>query len=101
MVRERRFIDIARTWKIYSVLLANRAWVGGEQYDAVTEADGFAHVVRNQYDGLATRRPDALDISVKLLARERVEGRERLIHQQHARIGRQCTRKGYALLHAT
>ena len=45
-------------------------------------------------------RPDVLDVAVKLLARQRVERRERLVHQQHARIGRERARQRDALLHA-
>src|SRR4051812_47023809 len=56
------------------------------EHDAVAEADGLAHVVGDEHDGLAALLPDALEVVVKLAAGERVERRERLIHQEHLRI---------------
>ena len=50
-----------------------------------------AHVVGHGHDGLAALLPDALDVVVELVARERVERRERLIHQKDLRVGGQRT----------
>ena len=64
------------------------------------QANSFAHIVRNENNRLVSRRPDALDIGVKLLARQRVERGKRLIHQKHARIRCERARKRDALFHA-
>ena len=44
--------------------------------------------------------PDVQDQFLRLLARQRVERAERLVHQQHFRIAGQRTRNADALLHA-
>src|SRR5918993_1831930 len=51
-------------------------------HDAVTEEDRLVDRVRDQNDGLAARHPDALQLRVHALARERIERAERLVHQE-------------------
>ena len=56
--------------------------------------------MRDQHHRLAALAPDALEIEIHLLARHGVEGAERLVHQQNARIVDECSTDGRALLHA-
>ena len=46
------------------------------------------------------RCPDAQQLSVEALARQRVERAERLVEQEHARLQRQRAGDGHALAHA-
>ena len=69
------------------------------QHDAVAQADRLAHVVRHEDDGLSGRAPDLGQLDVQDVARLRVERGERLVHEQHARIGRQRPSERHALAH--
>ena len=57
-----------------------RPGFGENSIDAIAEAGRLAHVVRDEDDRLAARFPDALNVSVELLAGQRVEGAEGFIH---------------------
>ena len=70
------------------------------EHDAIAEAHRLAHVVRDEDDGLAAFHPDVLDVAVELLAGERIERGEGLVHQQHPRVGRERAGQRDALLHA-
>ncbi len=76
-----------------------RPGIAREQDHAIGEADGFAHVMRDEDDRLAPLLPDPLDVAVKLLARQRVERGEWFVHQQDARIRRERPGQGDALFH--
>ena len=54
----------------------------------------------DEQDGLATLHPDALQFGVHLLARQRIQGAEGLVHQQQVRVVNQRTAETDALLHA-
>ena len=97
---QRRAVDVARTRQRNRELAADAAGMRRHQQHPVAEADRLAHVVRHEDDRLAALRPDALDVAVELLARHRVERGERLVHQQHARVGRERAGQRDALLHA-
>src|SRR5262249_23625113 len=51
-------------------------------------------------DGLLRLLPDAQQLEVHLLPRERIERTERLVHENELRIVDECARNGSALLHA-
>ena len=97
--REGGVVHAARAREVHVEDLLDAARIGGEEHHAVAEADGFADVVGDEHDGLLALREDFLDVTVELLAREGVERRERLIHQQHARVGGERTGEGDALAH--
>ena len=67
--------------------------------DAVGEEDRLADVVRDEHDRLAALAPEPEQKQVHLVARERVERAERLVHQQHVRVLRQRADDRRALLH--
>ena len=93
-------VDAAGTRQVDVEDLADAAGIGREEDDAVAEADSLADVVRDEHDGLPALREDPLDVAVKLVAGEGVEGGERLVHQQHAGIRRETARERDALAHA-
>ncbi len=69
--------------------------------DAGAEVDGLLHVVGHQHDGGAEAPLDGHQIFLGLGPDDRVERAERLVHQQHARLGRQRAGDADALLLAT
>src|SRR5215831_20883077 len=68
-------------------------------HDLVGVQDRLGDRVRDEQDGLAPRLPDPQELEAHLLARERVERAERLVHQEQAWVGQQSTANGHALLH--
>ena len=66
----------------------------------VGEEHRFENAVGDEEHRLAVGDPDALQLEVHALARQRVERAERLVHQQHARIVNEAPGDADALLHA-
>ena len=56
--------------------------------------------MRHQHDRFGVRLPDAQQFDVQAVASKRIERAERLVHQQHARVGDQRLTDRDALLHA-
>lgn len=67
--------------------------------DAVAEVHGLVQVVRDEDDGLAERLLELEQLVLHLPADERVERGERLVHQQHVRVGRERPGEADALAH--
>ena len=68
--------------------------------DAVGEQHRLVDAVRDEHDGLARREPQRLEVDAHLLARQRIERAERLVHQQQRRIVDQRAHDRGALAHA-
>src|SRR5262249_61421450 len=62
--------------------------------DLVGEQDRLGDRVRDEQDRFAPRFPDPQELKAHLLARERVERAERLVHHEQARVGQQRPAKG-------
>ena len=77
-----------------------RAGPGGEHDHARAEKHRLGDAVRDEHDGLFRLLPDAQQLEVHLLARERIERAERLVHQDQLGIVDQRARDRRALLHA-
>src|SRR6185437_1646529 len=75
-------------------------WPALEHDHAVAEQDGLLDRVRDEDHRGRPLLPDAQKLELKNLARLRVDGRERLVHQQHVRLDGECAGKTAALLHA-
>src|SRR5690606_1915128 len=73
---------------------------GAHHDDPAAEEDRLRHRVGDEDDRRAGLAPDAVHLDVHLLARERVERAERLVHEQDARLVQQRPAKRRALLHA-
>jgi hypothetical protein len=74
--------------------------MGRHHDDAVGEIHRLGDVVRHIDDRLARLAPHVGEQPLHVVAGERVERRERLIHQQHGRIVGERARDRDALLHA-
>ena len=78
----------------------HRAGAVGHQHDAVGEIDRLVDVVGDHEHGLAGLQADAAHLVLQGAAGERVERRERLVHQHDLRLDRERARDADALLHA-
>jgi hypothetical protein len=77
------FVQTARPWQIDIDDFDDASRPRSHHDDAVRQQDGFRDAMRDVQRGLATVHPEPLDVHRNLLARERVERAERLVHQQH------------------
>ena len=59
---------------------------GRHDRDPVGEVDRLLDVVRDEEDGLLRRQPDPLEVVGEGLPGQRVDRRERLVHEEHAGI---------------
>ena len=66
--------------------------------DAVRHRERLLLVMRDQHEGDPRLLLEALQLALHLLAQLQVEGRKRLVEQQHAGLGRQRTGQRHALL---
>src|SRR5262249_36291315 len=69
-------------------------------YDPVSEQNGLGNVLRHKDDGFLVRVPDTHQLEAELFARHRVEGSERLVHEQDRRVVDQRATERNSLLHA-
>ena len=81
--------------------LGDPSRIGGEDEDTVGEQHGFVEVVRDEDDCDVDLAPDLEQVGLHPRTRLRVQGRERLVHEQDARPHRQRPGDRHALLHAT
>ena len=68
-----------------------------EHRHAIGERERLGHVVRDQDDRRDAASPAAAELAMQLGSRDRIERAERLVHQQHRRIGRERARQADAL----
>ena len=66
--------------------------------DPVGHLHGLVDVVADEDDGLGNGPVQAQEVVLQPLAGDRVDGRERLVHQHHRRVGRQRAGEADALL---
>ncbi len=71
-----------------------------EDHDAVGHVDGLVDVVGDEQDGHAVLVADAQDEVLEVGARLRVDGGERLVHEQDLGLVGEAARDRHALLHA-
>ncbi len=72
-----------------------------EQQDPAADPDRLGDRVRDEEHGEARVVPELQQLVLHLAARERVERREGLVHQQDIGFHRHPARDGHALLHST
>src|SRR6267143_6884860 len=72
----------------------------GEHQHAIAQADGLARIVGHEENRQAALLPQTLELLVKQVPRDRVEGGERLIHEQHVGLLGQRSSQRDTLLHA-
>jgi hypothetical protein len=100
-IRKGGIVDAARARKVDVENLADASRVRREQNDAVSKADSFTNIMRDEHDGLSALSEDALNVSIELIARECVEGGKGFVHQQHTGVRREAAGKRNALAHTT
>ena len=66
--------------------------------DVVAETDRLLHVVGDEDDRRRKLALDRLEVVLRLAADQRIEGAERLVHQQQSRLGGERARDADALL---
>ena len=71
-----------------------RAGRRGEDRDPVAEPDRLVDVVGHQHHGLAELVLESQELVLQPATHDRVDRAERLVHQQHGRVGRE--RPGHA-----
>ncbi len=70
----------------------------GHDRDAVADLHGFFDVVRDEHDRLLHLDLQPQELVLQAVARDGVDRAERLVHEQHGRVGAECTSDADALL---
>ena len=86
--------------RIFHDLGQHRAGAVGHEENLVGEIDRLIHVVGDHERGLPGLQTNAPHLVLQRAARQRVERRERLVHQHDLRRDRESARDADALLHA-
>src|SRR5207245_9127621 len=87
-------IQVTRSRQLDYEFLLHPTRMRRKKQDPIAQANRFPNVVSDKDNGFASRFPNALEIAIKLLAGEGIQGRERLIHHEAAWI--RCTSPGQA-----
>src|SRR5882724_5639481 len=90
---------IARSRQIDVDDISKAAGIGLEREHPVAEVDRLIQIMRHKQRRGAAVFDEAGDFVLQLLAGERIQRAERLVHQEDARLLRQATGDLYALLH--
>src|SRR6266436_1185557 len=93
-------VQVARSRQLDYEFLLHPTRMRRKKQDPIAQANRFPNVVGDKDNGFASRFPNALEIAVKLLAGESIEGSEGFIHQEDAGIRREGAGQGDALLHS-
>src|SRR5438105_992005 len=104
LLREEHLVDALREpFLVPPAALHLRLDLAGmrrEQQDAVPDPYRFRDGVGDEEDGEARVLPEAQELLLHLAAGERVEGGERLVHEQDVRLDRHRAGDRHPLLHA-
>src|SRR5205814_6451387 len=92
--------DVPRPWQVDGVARLDRARARGHDDDLVGQRDGLLEIVGDEEDGLARGTPQREELVLHEIARLYVERAERLVHEEHARVGHERLRELRALAHA-
>src|SRR6185295_1480936 len=93
-------VERARVRQLDREVVGHPGRPGGEDDDARAEKDRLGDAVGDEEDRLARFLPDPEQLEVHLLARQRIERAERLVHQHELGIVDERARDRRALLHA-
>ena len=96
----RQPVEAARARQVDVDDLDDAARARPHHHDAVGQQHRFRNAVRDVQRRLAPFHPELLDVHRDLLARQRVERAERLVHHQHDRIMHERAADRDALTHA-
>src|SRR6478752_7134911 len=93
-------LEGARMRQLDPEIVRHSRWPCGEHNHPGAEKHRLGDAVGHEQDGLFRFFPDAQQLEVHFLARERVERAERLVHQDQLGIVNESARDRRALLHA-
>ncbi|MPN16244.1 hypothetical protein SDC9_163582 [bioreactor metagenome] len=68
--------------------------------DCIAELEGLINIMGDKYDSFVQLPLDLQQLKLHVFAHQRIQSRERFIHQQHIRVGGQRAGDGHALTHA-
>src|SRR5690606_12228855 len=89
----------SRAWKIDTQHLLDATRPRSHDDHSVRQKNRFSDTVSHEYDRLSRALPNALQVELKLLARERIQCTKWFVHEEQRRIVDQCTAYGDALPH--
>src|SRR5262249_52488545 len=93
-------VSRARLWQVDGDCFVNARRPSLEHDDPVTEQHRFFDRVRNEDHCGRPLLPDTQQFELQDLARLRIDGRKRFVHQQDVGFDRECASETAALLHA-
>src|SRR2546423_1945810 len=93
-------IQVTRSRELDYEFLLHPTRMRRKKEDPITQTNRFADVVGDKDNGFASRFPNALEIAIKLLAGEGIEGGEGLIHQEDSGIRREGAGQSDPLFHS-
>ena len=96
-----RLLDrhVARAWQVDREDAVDPARSRGHDNDPVRQEHGFRDRVGDEDHGLPPLEPQPFDVEAHLLPRERVQGPERLVHQEERRVVDQTPADRRSLTH--
>src|SRR5437016_7619570 len=93
-------IQVARSRQLDYEFLLHPTRMRRKKQDPIAQANRLPNVVGDKDNGFAARFPNALEIAIKLLTGEGIEGSEGLIHQEDAWIRCKSSGQGDPLFHS-
>ena len=93
-------VQVARPRQLDYEFLLHPSRMRRKKEDPIAQANRFTDVMGDKDNGFASLFPNALEIAIKLLAGEGIEGGEWFIHQEDAWIGRESAGQGDPLFHS-
>src|SRR5690348_7688697 len=94
-------IESTRSRKRYRDFGFDLAGARSHNEDSIGQECRLADVMGNEKNRRVRPAPNILQLELKRVARLRIERREGLVHEQHARLDSERTRELSALLHAS
>src|SRR5213082_2382382 len=98
--RELDAVQVARSRQLNYEFLLHSSRMRRKKQDPIAQTNRFADVMGDKDNGFAPRFPNPLEVAIKLLAGEGIEGGEGLIHQEDAWIRGKGSSQGNPLFHS-
>jgi hypothetical protein len=93
-------VQVARSRQLDYEFLLDPTRMRRKKEDSIAQANRFPNVVGDKDNGFAARFPNALKITIELLAGQGIEGSEGFIHQKDAWIRCKSAGQGDPLFHS-
>src|SRR5215472_12934418 len=76
------FFQVSRPWQVHNELAFDAARTEGEQNNAITQSDGFTHIVGNKNNRAPSFRPNALQFVMPQVSRLGIKGGKGLVQEK-------------------